>query len=84
MISKKQPSPGRRTAAWSLPLPERADFSLFCVGDDWAGINRFAGGDIGFILDFEKYWGPSEVCLLETVYRTPQQLLDIAGAESVV
>lgn len=55
-------------------------FKLFCVGDDWQSIYRFAGSDIGFILDFEKYWGFSEVSKIETTYRFSQSLIDISGS----
>ena len=37
-------------------MRQQKDYSLFCVGDDWQSIYRFNGSDIGFILDFEKYW----------------------------
>lgn len=55
------------------------DFDLFCVGDDWQSIYRFAGSDIGFILDFERYWGPAEISKIETTYRFTQGLIDITG-----
>ena len=32
------------------------DFSLFCVGDDWQSIYRFAGSDLHLILDFDRIW----------------------------
>ena len=31
------------------------DYDLFCVGDDWQSIYRFAGSDISYILNFERY-----------------------------
>ncbi len=52
------------------------DFSLFCVGDDWQSIYRFNGCDVSYILDFEKYWGPSEVCRIENTYRFSGELLE--------
>lgn len=55
------------------------DFDLFCVGDDWQSIYRFAGSDIGFILNFEKYWGPTETSKIETTYRFSQNLIGITG-----
>lgn len=56
------------------------DYNLFCVGDDWQSIYRFAGSDIGFILNFEKYWGPSEISKIETTYRFSQSLIEISGS----
>ena len=55
------------------------DYNLFCVGDDWQSIYRFSGSDIGFILNFEKYWGPSTIDKIETTYRFTQSLIDISG-----
>ena len=55
------------------------DYTLFAVGDDWQSIYRFAGSDISYILNFEKYWGPSEISKIETTYRFPQRLIDITG-----
>lgn len=60
-------------------LRESQDYDLFCVGDDWQSIYRFAGSDIGFILDFSHYWGPSEESKIETTYRFTQSLIDISG-----
>lgn len=55
------------------------DFDLFCVGDDWQSIYRFAGSDIGFILNFEKFWGASEISKIETTYRFSKELIEISG-----
>jgi len=55
------------------------DYSLFCVGDDWQSIYRFNGSDIGFILNFAKYWGVSEISKIESTYRFAQTLVDISG-----
>ena len=54
-------------------------FKLFCVGDDWQSIYRFAGSDIEYILEFEKYWGPTELSKIETTYRFGQRLAEISG-----
>lgn len=50
-------------------------FNIFCVGDDWQSIYRFAGSDIGFILDFENYWGKTSHYKIETTYRFPKEIL---------
>ncbi len=60
-------------------LREQQEYRLFCVGDDWQSIYRFTGSDISFILDFERYWGPSEISRIETTYRFPQSLSAISG-----
>lgn len=57
-------------------LRDNSYYRLFCVGDDWQSIYRFNGCDVSYILDFEKYWGPSEVCTIETTYRFSGELLE--------
>jgi len=55
------------------------DYDLFCVGDDWQSIYRFTGSDIGFILNFEKYWGCAEIDKIETTYRFSQKLVSVSS-----
>jgi DNA helicase-4 len=61
-------------------MRKQRGYDLFCVGDDWQSIYRFAGSDIGFILDFAKYWGPTEISKIETTYRFSQSLIDVSGS----
>ena len=49
---------------------------LYCVGDDWQSIFRFAGSDMALFYDFEKYFGYTETCRIETTYRFHQPLID--------
>ena len=42
---------------------------LFCVGDDWQSIYRFAGSDMALFKQFENYFGYTKKCLMETTYR---------------
>lgn len=56
------------------------DFDLFCVGDDWQSIYRFNGSDISYILDFEKFFGDSEISRIETTYRFSQSLIDASSS----
>lgn len=42
---------------------------LFCVGDDWQSIYRFAGSDMALFKSFEKFFGYTKKCLMETTYR---------------
>ena len=60
-------------------LRNSKDYDLFCVGDDWQSIYRFAGSDIGYILNFSKYWGLAEISKIETTYRFSQKLIEISG-----
>lgn len=42
---------------------------LFCVGDDWQSIYRFAGSDMALFKSFETFFGYTKKCLMETTYR---------------
>ena len=42
---------------------------LFCVGDDWQSIYRFAGSDMALFKHFDEYFGYTKKCLMETTYR---------------
>lgn len=60
-------------------LRKSGDYDLFCVGDDWQSIYRFAGSDIGYILNFEHYWGAAEISKIETTYRFSQKLIEVSS-----
>ena len=60
-------------------LRRSREFDLFCVGDDWQSIYRFAGSDVGYILNFERYWGPTLESRIETTYRFTDSLIEVSG-----
>lgn len=49
---------------------------LYCVGDDWQSIFRFSGSDMSLVYNFEKYFGFTEHCKIETTYRFHQPLIN--------
>lgn len=53
---------------------------LFAVGDDWQGINRFAGAELALMTDFESHFGPARRLQLNTTFRCPQSLCDVSSA----
>ncbi|MCR5313839.1 MAG: UvrD-helicase domain-containing protein [Bacteroidaceae bacterium] len=59
---------------------DRPRTKLYCVGDDWQSIFRFAGSDMSLFYDFEKYFGYTEICKIETTYRFHQPLIDRSSA----
>jgi len=61
-------------------LRDTNDYDLFCVGDDWQSIYRFAGSDMAYILNFSNFWGPTEISKIETTYRFSKSLIDISGS----
>lgn len=60
-------------------IADRTNAKVFCVGDDWQSIYRFAGSDISLFTDFEKYFGKTKVLKIEKTYRNSQQLIDEAS-----
>ncbi len=60
-------------------LRQSSDYKLFCVGDDWQSIYRFAGSDMDYIVNFANYWGATEYSKIETTYRFTDSLIDISG-----
>ena len=52
---------------------------LFCVGDDWQSIYRFAGSNMRLFYKFEAYFGFTEHCKIEKTYRFFNPLLDLSS-----
>lgn len=52
---------------------------LCVVGDDWQGVNRFAGSDISVMTEFEKTFEHATRLNLNTTFRCPQHLCDISS-----
>jgi len=52
---------------------------LCVVGDDWQGINRFAGSDISVMTEFEKTFDNSTRLMLSTSFRSPRSLCEAAS-----
>lgn len=55
----------------------RPEVKLFVVGDDWQAINRFAGSDVEYFREFERYFADGS-CRLEitTNYRCNYAVVD--------
>lgn len=52
---------------------------LCVVGDDWQGINRFAGSDISVMTEFERSFEHATRLTLNTTFRCPQHLCDVSS-----
>ncbi len=55
------------------------DVHLTVVGDDWQGINRFAGADLRAMSEFGSFFPDSTTLKLTTTFRCPQVLCDISS-----
>ena len=67
-------------------LDQKPNTKLFCVGDDWQSIYRFAGSDIGVFTGFSEYFETSTVLgfkrktnksYIEHTYRFDNKLIDL-------
>ena len=61
-------SPGRAYLVHALQQSV-SDCALFCVGDDWQSIYRFAGSDIGAMTHFQDIFGMTRKVSLDTTFR---------------
>jgi DNA helicase-4 len=53
--------------------------SLCVVGDDWQGINRFAGADISVMTEFKKTFPHSTQLTLSKTFRCPKVICDASS-----
>jgi DNA helicase-4 len=69
-------------------LDQKPDTKLFCVGDDWQSIFRFAGSDIGFFTEFNLKFKSSKTkgfkrktqsSFIENTYRFDNQLIKLTS-----
>lgn len=60
-------------------LSRNSKIKLFCVGDDWQAINRFAGSDLKFFLEFRHYFPNSLFYNISTNYRCENHIVANAG-----
>lgn len=59
-------------------LNEDRIVKLFCVGDDWQSIYRFAGSDISIMRNFADHFGFTERIDLDLTFRFDNQINDVA------
>lgn len=69
-------------------LDQQPDTKLFCVGDDWQSIYRFAGSDIGVFTGFSEYFKTSTlsgferattISYIENTYRFDDKLIELSS-----
>lgn len=53
---------------------------LFCVGDDWQSIMGFAGSNLNFFVNFERYFEKPAVTKISTNYRSIKSIVDVGAA----
>ena len=70
-------SPGRSELIKALQSSD-PDVQLYCVGDDWQAIFRFAGSDISIMKDFGEHFGIYERSDLTKTFRSEKTIVDEA------
>ncbi|WP_462176578.1 UvrD-helicase domain-containing protein [Acinetobacter baumannii] len=60
-------------------LKQVPEAKLFCVGDDWQAIYRFAGSDISIFTQFEKVFGYTKQTQLTQTFRSNQGIANVAS-----
>lgn len=60
-------------------LNQVPEAKLFCVGDDWQAIYRFAGSDISIFTQFEKVFGYTKQTQLTQTFRSNQGIANVAS-----
>ncbi|TJY35887.1 UvrD-helicase domain-containing protein [Pontimicrobium aquaticum] len=69
-------------------LDQKTNAKLFCVGDDWQSIYRFAGSDIGVFTGFAEYFETSTISgfkrktnksYIEHTYRFDNKLIELSS-----
>lgn len=69
MIDEFQDISSHRAALIQAMRYQRPNIRLFCVGDDWQAIYRFAGSDLRFTTEFEEFFGEVKRYALSHTFR---------------
>ena len=57
-----------------------APAEFFCVGDDWQAINAFAGSELRYFSEFDRYFENGVTREIRTNYRSPRAIVDFGNA----
>ncbi|WP_180644582.1 UvrD-helicase domain-containing protein [Acinetobacter bereziniae] len=60
-------------------LNQVPEAKLFCVGDDWQAIYRFAGSDISIFNNFQEFFGYTKQTQLTKTFRSNQGIANVAS-----
>lgn len=79
LVDELQDASQARARLVAALVADRDKF-LLAVGDDWQSINRFAGADLSVMTRFQDWFGAGHTLRLQTTFRCPQSICDVAGA----
>ena len=60
-------------------LAQQSDCALFCVGDDWQTIYRFAGSDVTLTTEFSRHFSAVEQVVLDKTFRFNDRICGVAS-----
>ena len=61
-------------------IQDECDSKMFCVGDDFQSIYKFAGCNLDLFVNFRKYFNSSHILYMNKTYRNSLDLIKIAYA----
>lgn len=76
MIDEFQDISVHRAALIQAMRAQKPALRLFCVGDDWQAIYRFAGSEVRFTTEFERSFGEVKRYALSQTFRFGEALSD--------
>lgn len=74
MIDEFQDISAERAALIQAMQAQKPTLRLFCVGDDWQAIYRFAGSNLRFTTSFEQFFGEVQRYALSRTFRFGERL----------
>lgn len=78
MVDEFQDISGPRAEIVKLLQEKSENSSIFCVGDDWQAIYRFAGSDLIYMTSFEEHFGTTCVTKLDMTFRFNNSISEVA------
>ena len=82
LVDEYQDISAQRYKLIRLLLDRNPKCKLFCVGDDWQSIMGFAGSNVYFFINFDRYFENPAVTKISTNYRSVKSIVD-AGASII-
>lgn len=80
LVDEYQDISKQRTKLIAELLNRNPRCKLFCVGDDWQSIMGFAGSNLNFFVNFEKYFEKPTITEISTNYRSIKSIVDAGAA----
>jgi DNA helicase-4 len=57
----------------------KKDINIFAVGDDWQGINGFAGAELKYFTNFDQYFKNAKILSMLTNYRSKSTIVEFSN-----